>query len=107
MQMAPMIIMGASVCLAGQGHAHSGGLDSNGCHAGSQPYHCHRPQSAPLISDSDCHPSYSGICISQSGGDVDCTGGSGNGPRYAQGPFRVIGRDVYRLDRDGDGIGCE
>ena len=22
--------------------AHSGGLDSNGCHAGSQPYHCHR-----------------------------------------------------------------
>lgn len=22
-------------------HAHSGGLDSAGCHAGSQPYHCH------------------------------------------------------------------
>ena len=22
--------------------AHSGGLDTNGCHAGSQPYHCHR-----------------------------------------------------------------
>lgn len=22
--------------------AHSGGLDANGCHAGSQPYHCHR-----------------------------------------------------------------
>lgn len=22
-------------------HAHSGGTDSNGCHAGSQPYHCH------------------------------------------------------------------
>ena len=26
-------------------HAHSGGLDSNGCHAGSQPYHCHRAPS--------------------------------------------------------------
>lgn len=22
-------------------HAHSGGLDSNGCHSGSRPYHCH------------------------------------------------------------------
>ena len=26
-------------------HAHSGGLDSNGCHSGSQPYHCHRAPS--------------------------------------------------------------
>ena len=25
--------------------AHSGGLDSKGCHAGSRPYHCHRTQS--------------------------------------------------------------
>ena len=25
--------------------AHSGGLNSNGCHAGSQPYHCHRAPS--------------------------------------------------------------
>lgn len=24
---------------------HSGGLDANGCHAGSQPYHCHRAPS--------------------------------------------------------------
>lgn len=28
--------------------AHSGGLDRNGCHAGSQPYHCHNsPAPAP------------------------------------------------------------
>ena len=26
-------------------HSHSGGLDANGCHAGSQPYHCHRAPS--------------------------------------------------------------
>ena len=26
-------------------NAHSGGLDANGCHAGSQPYHCHRSPS--------------------------------------------------------------
>ena len=25
--------------------AHSGGLDSNGCHAGKKPYHCHRSKS--------------------------------------------------------------
>ena len=25
--------------------AHSGGLDSNGCHAGKKPYHCHRAKS--------------------------------------------------------------
>lgn len=30
-----------SIMLAGQGYAHSGGLDSRGCHGGSQPYHCH------------------------------------------------------------------
>lgn len=27
--------------------AHSGGLNRQGCHAGSQPYHCHRPQVPP------------------------------------------------------------
>ena len=39
--------------------------------------------------------------------DVDCAGGSGNGPAYVRGPVRAIGRDVYGLDRDGDGIACD
>lgn len=39
--------------------------------------------------------------------DVDCAGGSGNGPAYTSGPVRVIGSDIYGLDRDGDGWGCE
>ncbi|WP_370281390.1 hypothetical protein [Pseudooceanicola sp.] len=34
-------------------------------------------------------------------------GGSGNGPAQVRGPVRVIGRDVYGLDRDGDGIACD
>jgi hypothetical protein len=38
--------------------------------------------------------------------DVDCLGGSGNGPEYV-GTVTVIGPDVYDLDRDGDGVGCE
>lgn len=41
------------------------------------------------------------------GADVDCAGGSGNGPRYVRGPVSVRGSDPYGLDSDGDGVGCE
>ena len=54
---------------------------------------------------SSCDPNYSG-CVPIAS-DVDCAGGSGNGPAYVSGPVRVIGSDIYGLDRDGDGIGCE
>ncbi|WP_225997976.1 G5 domain-containing protein [Myceligenerans pegani] len=54
---------------------------------------------------SNCDPNYSG-CVPISS-DVDCAGGSGNGPAYVSGPVRVIGSDVYGLDSDGDGVGCE
>ena len=30
---------------ASQTESHSGGLNSQGCHSGSQPYHCHRSSS--------------------------------------------------------------
>jgi resuscitation-promoting factor RpfB len=52
-----------------------------------------------------CDPNYD-PCVPIAS-DVDCAGGSGNGPAYADGPVRVIGRDVYALDRDGDGIACD
>lgn len=54
---------------------------------------------------SNCDPNYSG-CVPIAS-DVDCLGGGGNGPAYVAGPVRVIGTDIYGLDRDGDGIGCE
>lgn len=38
--------------------------------------------------------------------DYDCEGGSGNGPAYT-GMVEVTGTDIYGLDADGDGIGCE
>jgi endonuclease YncB( thermonuclease family) len=41
------------------------------------------------------------------GADVDCAGGSGDGPRYVNGPVSVRGTDPYGLDSDGDGVGCE
>lgn len=39
--------------------------------------------------------------------DVDCAGGSGDGPEYVSGPIPVTGTDVYGLDSDGDGVACE
>jgi hypothetical protein len=55
---------------------------------------------------SRCDPNYSGACVPIAS-DVDCAGGSGNGPAYVRGPVKVIGTDIYDLDRDGDGTGCE
>ena len=58
-------------------------------------------------SQSECHPSYVGACVPVAS-DVDCGGGSGNGPAYVYVKrFRVVGPDVYGLDSDGDGIACE
>ncbi|MGO4593176.1 G5 domain-containing protein [Leifsonia sp. 2TAF2] len=53
-----------------------------------------------------CDPNYADACVPIAS-DVDCAGGSGNGPAYVQGPVRVVGSDIYGLDRDGDGIGCD
>lgn len=44
-----------------------------------------------------CHPGYS-PCL-PAVGDLDCADVSG--------PVRVLGDDPYRLDADGDGIGCD
>lgn len=53
---------------------------------------------------SNCHPSYD-PCVPVTS-DVDCAGGSGDGPEYT-GRVRVIGPDTYDLDRDGDGVACD
>lgn len=61
---------------------------------------------APRKVSSRCDPNYAGACVPIAS-DVDCAGGGGNGPAFVQGPIRVIGTDIYGLDRDGNGIGCE
>ena len=66
------------------------------------------PPPAPTVAPSPgagCNPNYS-PCVPNAS-DVDCAGGSGNGPAYVRGPVRVIGTDVYGLDADHDGLGCE
>lgn len=62
------------------------------------------PAHPAAAQQSGCHPSYD-PCVPITS-DVDCEGGSGNGPAYT-GRVRVIGPDEYGLDRDGNGIGCE
>jgi hypothetical protein len=58
-----------------------------------------------------CTPGYS-PCI-PIGPDVDCAGGTGDGPRYEgqggvpPGPFQVTGSDPYGLDGNNNGVGCE
>ncbi|MFJ2085110.1 G5 domain-containing protein [Micromonospora chokoriensis] len=54
---------------------------------------------------SKCDPNYSG-CVPIAS-DVDCLPGTGDGPGYVRGPVKVIGKDIYRLDNDKDGYGCD
>jgi|GEM_PF-1170153 endonuclease YncB( thermonuclease family) len=61
---------------------------------------------APPAPVEECHPNYADACVPIAS-DVDCEGGSGDGPAYVRGPVRVVGEDVYGLDADGDGIGCQ
>lgn len=64
-----------------------------------------RPATTTTVaSGGNCSPNYSG-CLDPNASDYDCRGGSGNGPKYT-GEVRVIGTDVWDLDSDGDGIGC-
>lgn len=64
------------------------------------------PTEPPPEPQTNCHPSYQGACLDPNASDYDCAGGSGNGPLYT-GTVRVVGPDVFDLDRDRDGIGCE
>jgi hypothetical protein len=52
-----------------------------------------------------CDPNYGGACVPVAR-DVDCAG-VGNGPAFVTGPVQVVGEDVYRLDPNKDGVGCE
>jgi len=49
-----------------------------------------------------CDPNYAG-CIPVFPPDVDCA----DIKRLGLAPVKVIGTDVHKLDRDGDGIGCD
>jgi endonuclease YncB( thermonuclease family) len=50
----------------------------------------------------NCDPNYAG-CVPVSSSDLDCP----DIKRLGLAPVKVIGSDVHKLDRDGDGIGCD
>lgn len=60
---------------------------------------------APRQVQGSCDINYS-PCVPVSS-DVDCAGGSGDGPVYQSTPVRIVGNDPYGLDADGDGWGCD
>lgn len=63
---------------------------------------------APAATKPNCDPNYSGGCVPNVyPSDVDCAGGSGNGPYYVQGSVYVIGTDRYGLDANHDGVACQ
>jgi hypothetical protein len=66
-----------------------------------------QPPPPPTTPARNCHPSYPGACLDPTASDYDCAGGSGNGPKYVQGPVQVRAPDPFGLDSDSDGIGCE
>ena len=65
------------------------------------------PPPSPTAPPRDCDPSYPDACLDPNAEDYDCAGGSGDGPKYVEGPIRVRPPDPFDLDRDGDGWGCE
>jgi len=71
---------------------------------------CHKPPPPPPPPNNDDGDSRNcqgyNPCITP-GPDVDCAGGSGNGPRYRSGPIYVSGYDPYDLDSDGNGVACQ
>lgn len=52
-----------------------------------------------------CDSNYADGCVPIAS-DVDCAGGDGDGPAYFDGVARVVGRDVYKLDGNHDGLTC-
>lgn len=64
------------------------------------------PPAPPADAVSECDVNYADACVPVAS-DVDCAWGSGNGPAYFDGVARVVGIDIYDLDRDGDGLACE
>lgn len=69
-----------------------------------QPAIPENPTATESSQTSNCTPGYD-PCLPPAS-DYDCRGGTGDGPAYTGRVF-VTGPDIYRLDSDRDGVGCE
>lgn len=66
--------------------------------------HLQNQETIQEIETPNCTPGYE-PCLPPAS-DYDCAGGTGNGPKFTS-TVVVTGVDIYGLDRDGNGIGCE
>lgn len=97
-------VLSLLILAPGLAYAHGGGLDANGCHHDRKNggYHCHGGGSAPAA------PQRQSFASSARSGSrveyVNCTEARAAGAA----PVRA-GDPGYsrKLDRDGDGVGCE
>lgn len=53
-----------------------------------------------------CNANYRGRCLPLDE-DVDCLPSDGDGPWFIDATVVVMGEDVFELDDDGDGLGCD
>lgn len=102
-----LIAAGAAAGLfsIGDASAHSGGLDSKGCHHDRKHggYHCHRPQAQPQAAPPTMN-------LSDGGADRESRTFANCNEARAAGAAPVRRGDPgysRKLDRDGDGVGCE
>ena len=72
----------------------------------AKPKKSKKPKPASSTTTSNCDENYAQACVPIAY-DVDCAGGGGNGPAYFSGTAKVVGDDIYDLDRDGDGWVCD
>jgi hypothetical protein len=99
----------AAVCIAitGCSSSSSNELSTNPF---ADPYEEFLPEPPPSVeprnAGPDCTPGYD-PCLPDFGDDYDCFSGEGDGPFYTGRVYVQQGMDVYKLDRDASGEGCE
>jgi len=105
----------AACSLSSAAHAHSGGLNADGCHNNRKTgdYHCHR---APAALKDASASSAARRNLAPGPAPADSRGSAGGGAYRNCAQARAAGAAPVRigepgygahLDRDGDGIGCE
>jgi hypothetical protein len=100
-------VAGAGVASIGEAMAHSGGLDAKGCHHDRKRggYHCHRPQAQ---TQAQATPYRATLTDGQAGQATRPYANCSEARAAGAAPVRR-GEAGYsrKLDRDGDGVGCE
>lgn len=105
---ARLVVVAASLCIAvtGCSSPSSSELATNPF---ADPYETFLPEPPPSPEPRnegpDCTPGYD-PCLPPAY-DYDCFGGIGDGPFYSGMVYVQRGLDIYDLDRDGNGLGCE